>query len=220
MYLELAGQRALAAHVVMPAAGVWVAAVDFDDAVQLAGKGTLQIGALALVGTVDLDQSGAHLAKARVTLVGGAHGWAQRVTAKHWHSDAGVRASAVATITAQDVGETVEGVPADSVGADFVRRAAPAARVMDTLFPASWRVDADGITRVGAPSDTEISQGYQVLDFDPRSRVATLAVDEPSSVVRGAIVRDALGSPRRIRSLELLVTQEAARVYALTEAAA
>src|SRR4051812_36109455 len=87
--------------------GPWVADVDFDDKPGVVGAVTLQINQLQLQGTIVPEQDGTFAGARESRIVGGAGGWRNPVTAKGYHSDAGVRAQVVASDAAREVGETL-----------------------------------------------------------------------------------------------------------------
>lgn len=72
----------------------------------------------------------------------------------------------------------------------------------------------DGITRIGPRETVEVTAPYDLLDFDPREKIATLAVDDPGAIVVGSVLRDRLRSPLLVRQLELEVSKGALRLTA------
>src|SRR5262249_49558900 len=159
---------------------------------------------LSLRGTVAPAFSGVFELALQVRVVGGAYGWQKCVPAKPFHNDAGVKRSSVALDIARQVGETLnllDGVDCP-LPADFVRQAAPASRVLEQLFPSTpWWVGYDGSTVVGARAPAEVTGSFDLIDYDPRQKVATVACDDPGAIVIGSIVRDRLRAPLSVRSI-------------------
>ena len=202
--IRLGERRVQSARVHVPHGGAWVADCVLDDVAAAVGAVTLTLGGLELRGTVEPENTGAFALGQRVRVVGGAGAWGRAVPAKGYHNDAGVKAAQVASDVAREVGETldVSGYGATRVGPDFARVAGPASRVLEQLG-VPWWVDLAGVTHVGSRPAVEVVAPYEVLDFDPSQRVATLGVDDASAVGIGAIVRDKLAAPLVVRDLEI-----------------
>lgn len=190
--------------------GPWFADVDFTEEVDLPDHVTILIGTLKLIGTVARSQSGKFGLQFRCRIVAGGGGWSSELKAKAYHNDAGVKALSVATDAAREAGETLEMfVPTkERVGNDYVRQVGPAARALeDALAGAAWWVDYDGVTQAGPRTATSVPKdAYQVLAFDPRSRVATLAVDDIGAVRIGSILTERLDAPQTVREIEVTIT--------------
>jgi hypothetical protein len=204
-FCTLNGNRVPTLRLCVPNAGAWFADCDLDEAVTLSGRVELKIGAATLSGTV--RDGGAFVAGARVRVVGGADGWGRLVRPKAYHNDAGVKALHVATDAARETGEALGSFAPtkERLGADYVRRACPASRVLeDCAGSAPWWVGLDGKTNIG-PRPTYTSAA-ELLEFDPRNEIAILVSDELTDVLPGAVVPDSrLGGSRTVRELELLV---------------
>lgn len=199
--------------------GPWIAEVDFNDAPDVSGAVTLKIGTLTLSGTVVPEQDGTFGASRRSRIVGGAGGWRKAVVAKAYHSDAGVKAKVVAEDAAREVGETLGGyVPlADRLGVDYVRQAGPASRTLEDSIGVSvaWWVDYAGVTQVGPRPTTLVpASAYELLAYDPRARVATLNVTDPTAVVVGSELSERLDSVQTVREFELRVDADKIRIKA------
>jgi hypothetical protein len=134
-------------------------------------------------------------------------------------TDSGVLARDVVADVAREVGETLGGfVPAaEQLGDHYLRSAGSATTVIeDAIGGAAWWVDAAGVTQVGArvPS-TPAAGSWELLAYDPRSRVATLSVDDPTAIVVGSMLaEDRLPEELTVRSLELRVREREFRVLA------
>ena len=194
------------------------------------GEGVVQRGSVAklkLVGTVAQSFAGTFALATKIRIVGGANGWSKQLAAKLYHNDVGLQGNAqggvkallVATDAAREAGETLGTfVPrVERVGRDFVRRAGlSAARTLeDVIDGPAWWVDYAGVTHAGprAPVAAAASS-YELLEFDPRTRMATLAVDDLTTVGIGTILSERLDAPQTIREFEIVVTEEKLRVVA------
>lgn len=198
--------------------GPWHAECDFEVAPELAGRVTLAIGALQLSGTIAPEQDGTFGLQRKCHIVAGAGGWSGELVPKGYHNDAGVKARNVAEDAAREVGETLGTfVPrAERIGVDYVRQVGPAARALeDVIGGAPWWVDYAGLTHVGPRPPVVLPESaYEVLAYDPRARVVTLAVDDPGAMQIGAVLSERLDVPQTVREFELSVTAEAIRVKA------
>lgn len=204
VFATVEGHRVSALLLTVPNQGPWHADVDFEGEPEISGRVTLWIGGLALSGTIDGGTFGLQR-KARI--VAGAGGWGTVVPAKDYHNDAGIKARTIAEDAARAAGEQLGTfIPAAlRVGVDYVRQAAPAAQALvDVLGGVPWWVDYDGITLAGArPAVGLDPAAYEVLAYDPRERVVTLAVDDPSKVRIGSIISERMDVPQVVREFEL-----------------
>lgn len=220
LFVAIEGHRATTVQLSVPFAGLWYADLDLDAVAELAGAVEVRIGPLALRGTVAPRFSGTFGQASRYRVVGGKGGWSRAVTPKHYHNDAGVKLSTVALDAARDVGETLELLPGVErrVGVDFVRAAAPASRVLRQLFRGlAWWVNEEGTTIAGTRSTREADKGIELLTFEPRQKVASLAVDDLRTFGIGTVLRARLDRPQQVRAFEVHVTRGAMRVSALLE---
>lgn len=213
----LNGLRATSIRLVTPWNGAWYADVEVDlgELPDLpTGPAVLSIGAASMVGTIDPVQSGRFGPRARARVVAGAGGWEKPVGAKHYHNDGGVLTTAVLATTAAEVLERVVEASPGRFGIDFVRPAGPAAAVLAGL---DWHVDAAGMTIVGPRVPLPASPLLQILEWDARTRVATIATDDV--LVPGAILTDARFGTAKIRDIEQTWGDGGARARAWTVAA-
>lgn len=213
-FLSVEGRLAQVARLYVPPRGRWFVDVDFPEPVSLSGLVTVAIGGLELVGTVDAAQSGTFQLGTQLRVVTGA-GWESTVAAKHFHNDAGVKASHVVKTIAAEVGEKLGAIPDRVLGVDFVRGQQTAARVLDRLFPAWW-VDYSGVTQLSARADADPGE-VVLLGYSPRDRVAELTLDEPAALFVGAVLRHRLDRPLRVRSFELRADGQKLRAQAWGE---
>jgi hypothetical protein len=206
------GSRATRVHLFVGNKGPWYADVDFEDAPDLSGHVTIKLGELSLQGTIVPAQDGTFGGSRRSRIVAGGGGWGDELAAKGYHNDAGIKAELVAQDAAREAGEVIGGfVPfAERIGIDYARQAGTASKALeDAIGDVPWWVDYNGITQVGArPAVTLASADYQLVAYDPRARIATLSIDDPSIIVPGVVLSDRLDIPQTIREFELVVGGE------------
>jgi hypothetical protein len=217
-YAAINGERLTAVNLTAGNIGPWFADCDFEADPKVSGRVTLTIGSLTLIGAVDAKTAGDFGLQRKVRVVGGAGGWGSSVPPKSYANDAGLKARNVAEDAARDVGESLASfVPvAERVGRAYVRQAGPASRALeDVIGDVAWWVDYDGLTYVGPRPATAVdAKAYTVLAYDPRDRIATLAVDDPGAVRIGSTITERLDGPHTVRSLELRVTSSELRIVA------
>lgn len=198
--------------------GPWFAEVDLADESELSGAVTLKIGEATFAGTIRAANSGSFGLRSKILIVAGGDGWGKLLPAKPYHNDAGVKARTVAEDAARESGETLGDFAGnrERLGAHFLREAGEASRAIRAAATgASWFVDYEGITHVGARSGINVpDDAYELLDFDPRDSVAALGVDNVAAFTVGDILAKGLDEPRAISELEIIVAPERARVYA------
>jgi hypothetical protein len=218
-FASVNGQRLTSVRVIVGNTGPWFADLEFEQAPDLAGLVTITLGALQLVGTVVPEQTGTFALQRKCRVVGGANGWGTMLGPKAYHNDAGIKAQLIAADAAREAGEMLGTfVPAaERVGRDFVRRAALASNVLEEVIGdgVAWWVDYGGITQVGPrPASAIPASSYEVLAHDPRTRLVTLAADEPGAVRIGSILSERLDAPQTVRDLELHLSGGEFRVTA------
>ncbi|SRR6266571_1808195 len=204
------GNRVTAAHLQVTNYGPWILDLDLEGQPDLAGRVTAQIGTLQLSGMIIPQQAGTFGLQRKVRVVAGEAGWGISIPAKDYHNDAGVKARLIAEDAAREVGETIGGFIAakERVGIDYVREAGPASRALEDAVGhgVAWWVDYAGVTQAGPrPAIPLDKTKYEVLFYDPRARVATLAVDDPASLYVGAVISERLDGPQVIRDFEIVV---------------
>lgn len=211
------GHRVTALRLTVSNAGAWVADLDFEGDPEVEGRVEATIGdTFTLSGTIVARSSGSYGLRRRARIVAGASGWTTDVTPKAYHNDAGVKAQLIAEDAAREVGEEIGSfVPAlERVGRDYARQLGVASRVLeDAAGGVPWWVDFDGVTHVGLrPASPLDAKAYTVLAYDPRDRIATLHMDDPSLMQIGSII--AADGDQIVRSYEVRVTAEEVRVLA------
>lgn len=200
--------------------GPWVAELDFEQAPELSGRVTIEVGDTQLVGTLLASEDGTHGLQRKCTVAAGAGAWGNTLAAKGYHNDAGVKAHLVAEDIAREAGETLGTfVPtAERLGNDYLRPAGTASTTLDDAAGgAPWWVDYAGVTQVGPRPAVALEAGtYEVLAYDPRARMVTFAVDSLDAFGIGAILTDRLDVPQTIRDYDITITDNALRVVAWT----
>lgn len=218
-YVSINGTRVTELRLRASNVGPWFVEADLESdadvpSAPMAAK--VEIGALKLVGTVDAGAVGTFGLQTKLRIVGGAGAWSKFVTAKGYHNDAGVKARTVADDLARELGETLgRFVPArERLGRDYARPAGPASTVLeDIVNGAPWWVGYDGLTNVGPrPASTAAPGSYEVTAYDARSKIATIALDDPGAVRVGSILSERLDGPQTVRELELRVTPDEMRM--------
>lgn len=202
----------------VPHQGAWFADLSLTEAPSIGDAVEIAVGETSLSGTV--TESGTRGNQLRCRVVAGTAGWSDDLSPKAYHNDAGVKALLVAQDAARGVGETLGSfVPSEErVGSYFIRRAGPASRVLERAAGGRpWWVDYDGITHVGPRESLELFEGgYEVVDYDARTGVVTLHVEDlgVDGVAIGGVLRAGLDAPQTIRDLEVVVTEGESIVYA------
>jgi len=218
-FVTVDGHRVSSLRLIVANYGPWHAECDFEDDPALSGRVTITVGARKLAGTVVPSQTGVFGQQTRARIVAGNAAWGATLTPKAYHNDAGVKARLVAEDAAREIGETLGTfVPiAERVGNDYVRQEAPASRALEDVIGPSvaWWVDFDGVTQVGPRPGVELdASAYEVLAYDPRTRIATLSVDDPGAIVVGSQLSERLEGVQTVREYELHVDGDAMRVVA------
>ena len=209
-FVTVDGVPAQACRLVVGNVGAWHVMADLESDAPIGGRVPVRVGNLTLTGTVDAAFSGTYALQRRVRVVAGAGGWSEYAPERSYHNDAGVKARLIAEDAARAVGETIGSfVPAaERVGVDYVRQAGPAVRTLeDAAGPGvAWWVDYDGVTHVGVrPQQAIPESAYEVVAYDPRAHVATLAIDDPADVQIGSTIAGPLQTPAAVRQLEINV---------------
>lgn len=197
----------LSLHV--PARGAWFVALSLeDDAGPAAGElVTLVIAGAVLRGRALPSFAGTFGLQRKMHIVGGNASWGSLIGGAKYHNDVGVKAESVARDAAAATGENIGTFQVDRslVGVDFIRRAGEASRALDHVIGSSlWYVDYDGVTRVvpTRAGTTAPADAYEVLEYDPKTHVAVLAVDDMRIGV-GSIISARLDLQETIQSFDL-----------------
>ena len=218
LFASVAGNRVTDVTARFPFSGCWTCDLDLHEAVDLTGPVEVVLGTMVLKGTIHPDFSGKFVGSAKVRVVAGKNGWSTRLKAKDYTDDLGVKRSTVIQDAARECGETVTitGDLGRMVGFKFDRHQAPASRTMELALKGtgySWFLDSNGVTQVAVRSTSEITAAYDLIDFDPRRKVATVAITDPVGIVVGSILRDEkLAKPLQARELEVTIAGAAMRL--------
>lgn len=216
----LDGERVSSCVIHLPPVGPWWADVVMEEAPDVSGQLDLVIGGATLRGTVIPGSSGVFAERGQVRFVAGAGAWGALLPARQYHNDAGVTALQVATDAANEASEVLgDFTPeADVLGIDFVRESGAASLALGAAIgSAQWWVGVDGITRVGPRSTTTPTAGsFELLEFDPISRLATIALDDLSALSIGSILPadTRLAAAQTIREMRIEASADALRVIA------
>lgn len=213
-----------------PAAGIWWAhvATEDDAAFDLGASVDLTLGGLTLTGRIfrgEIYQGSGHY-----RIEGGAGGWRLGVQARTHQDDSGMRLSRVLSSVLSDMpaasretltdaptsgGSTVLPAAAERVLGDHWLRRAGLASSSLSLLTVPWHVRPDGPTYCGArPTGPVVDAQYDVIDFDPEGRRATIATETPEAWVPGLTFTDAahLATPLILRSVTVRVDGGSMRV--------
>lgn len=191
--------------------GPWWADVDLERAAAgLAGAVKLVINGKTLAGTIAPNENGTFGQQRRCRVVAGAGGWGTAVPYKGYHNDAQVKARLVADDAARAVGEQIGTFTprADRLANNYARQAGAASIALDDAAQGGvWWVDYDGRTNVATerPTVKAAIGSYEVLAFNPRTRVVELGVDGLTVGV-GSIISERLDAPETIRSFTLCLS--------------
>lgn len=168
---SLNGAAVVAAHVVMPKVGTWLAELELDSDEAPEGRATLALGDATLVGTA--YRSGVTRGAASVRLVGGAGKLASELPAKSY-SSVPLRLPIVDAIAS--AGETLSSASDASLLARALPRWTRArGRLSETLAAllsdsgASWRVLSDGSIWVGEETWPALEIEHDLISEDPTS---------------------------------------------------
>lgn len=223
-FAHVGGAQVIEADIHVPPVGPWFADIVFDADPDVSGEVTLVVGDLEFVGTVEARRSGTRGEQRRCRIVAGGGGWGSSLAAKAYHADNGVSAITVAQDAAREAGETLGtfSPTAPTLGIDYVRRSGSAARALEAAAgSAGWWVGYDGRTNVGARATTAApAEAYAMIEFDPRNRVAELALDNLADVGVGTILSEQFDDPQTVRELTIVLREESVRMLVWTGEAA
>jgi len=186
----LGGFSVSRASVYVGAWGTYWIDVDLPDPEELKGKTSFVCGSVSMACTV--VSGGAVDGRAAYRLAGGAGGWGSEVPAKPYLDDAGVKLSSVIGDAAREVGESVDGLPKTRLGPHYARRTGPASQVLHALAPRSWRVDFDGVTRLGLRPTTKYTGDAPRTMRDPGLNLIELATEDLTGLVPGVTIDGSL----------------------------
>lgn len=217
--IAVGGVPAISISLHVPSIGPWWADCILETASDVSGRVSIEIGdTWTLSGTAIV--TGTFAEQRLVRVVAGAGAWGTLLAASAYHSDGGVSARRVATDAAETVGEVIGtfAPTRPTIENDYVRIAGPAVRALeDVIGTASWWVDFEGSTIVGTRETSTPEPGsYELLEYDPINRVATLGANDLSALTIGTILAtdERLVESQTIRELRFEIAGDDARVYA------
>lgn len=186
---SLAGYTATRCRVHRPAWGVWWAEVELASSASLSGSVTLQLADLTAVGTIMNRASSESQTRSTWFVAGGAGGWGSEIAAESYANDAGVSKATVMRDAARAAGETLDetGV-SGTIGAYYVREAAPASRTMHVLAPRGWYVDDDGVTRIGSRAASTFGGRAPVVEEYSDLGIVVVAALEIAAIAPGCTI--------------------------------
>jgi hypothetical protein len=217
--ISLAGEPVSRAYLSAAYEGPWFIDCDMTDAaIGVQARVIFKLGDFQAVGTVVPTADGTHGLQRKTRIVAGGAGWGGMVTRRAYHNDAGVSAREVAADVASECGEALGTFAGGEtrLRANYERRAGVASRwLREAARGATWWVDWDGITHVGArAAHTPKADSYTVLNYNPRERIATLAVDDLRELQIGSQLTVGLDEPLIVRAFDVEATPEQVRVRA------
>jgi hypothetical protein len=194
LYAELDGARVLDGRIVIPVVGPITSDVTLDREVSSTSVMTLTLGTLKIVCTPWRPMR-PYQGKTRVRLIGGYGGWRKVLPADGYRASANVRLTRILTDCARLCGERIE-IGADRVlGSHYTREEAPAQRQLNALVPNAWRIDPDGVTRIGPRSSgVKVTTPFSVIDFDGAMGRLVIATEfhgdiVPMRILQGTTMR-------------------------------
>ena len=208
------GQMLTYALIRIPYSGAWVADLDVDTDKTITGKVEVKIGNLSLVGTVDPRFSGAFAMNTKLRVVAGNGKIDAVLKAKDYANDASIKAQTVVDDIVREAGEALDPTYSDTMrfGPHYARESAPAARLLRQMVGDRWWVDLAGVVRIGDRSRTEVAGDYEILDFDPRTKIATVSTDNPETIRIGSVLRGRLATPLVVLGLNLSIDGDKVRL--------
>lgn len=168
--------------------GTWWADCTLIDPVEIAAGASVQLlfADLTLSGTV--VSGGAFEGRAAYRVAGGRGGWGKPVESRAYLDDSGVSAALVLDDAARDAGEAIADLPSGLLGPHFTRLEGTASAVLNLIAPRAWRVDFDGITRIGKRPATTYTGNAPRTRVDKNAAVIELATETLAGLVPGVSI--------------------------------
>lgn len=210
-YVTLNNIPADSAQVTIPEQGCWVAMVE-GEGLPREGVALLRVGDMSLTGRINSAISGVRNGRMLSVVVGGL-GWSRRAKAKHYHNDAGVKASTVLEDLAGSVSERLGDEVPGRLGTAWVRQEGVASATLSRIAP-TWYVGLDGLTRTQPRPRIEVEPGLELLSYHPTLIRAELKTIEPGKVPVGSILREGLDIPVVVASVTVAVKSDSVTVLA------
>ncbi len=182
---KLNGTACSAARVQCGDWGTWWADCTLTEPAEIAAGASVSLAFadLALSGTV--VSGGAFEGRAAYRIAGGHGGWGKSLEARSYLDDSGVSASIVLDDLASDAGETIADLPSSLLGPHYARLEGPASATLNALAPRAWRVDFDGVTRIGKRPATTYTGTAPRTRVDRNAAVIELATETLVGLVPG-----------------------------------
>jgi len=227
MPFAINGQPIQSARLTVPRREVW------EGEVAVAGPLELPAGAPVALLLGDTTFQGFVVAggtflgggESTYTIAGGSAGWSRKVLPRIYSVPAGVHLAVVAAQLAADAGERLDLGGFDLVlGDHWVRPASTASVALSALIPdeLGWRVDPDGVTRIGPrpPAAVPPALPLTVEDYEAGQRWARVALpgDNVSALLPGAILAAPnLAAPILVRETTIRASSDSVTVEVLGE---
>lgn len=184
---SLNGLAVTRARVIVPAWGVpWIDCdVTEDDPIADAVTFVLAditIACFAISG-------GAHSGRASYRLAAGVGGWGKVLPAKPYADDMGIKPATLLHDAAREAGETLdESFTLPRVGPHYARASGVASNTLNAVAPRAWRVDFDGVTRIGARIATTYTGDGVRTHVDPAGMSVEIATEELAQLLPGVSI--------------------------------
>jgi hypothetical protein len=220
---DINGHRLARLSVHMPEYGLWIADASFPDLLaddQLKGLAVISVGNMHLDGYFLATSTGSFQLQSFARIIGGAGKMGTLLTRKHYHSDAGILVSTISNDAIREAGESLGSsvLTSQRVGVDYVRKECSASKVLGGLG-VPWYASSDGKINIGNRLSREISKPYEIMNYDPTLRMATVTTDDPDALLPGSVLRSRIPSPLPIRELEFLFADAKLRIKAWCDGA-
>jgi len=182
-YASINGVTVVRGNVSIPAWGIWHADLWCDRAIPITSPASLVIADLTATCTVvrSVDWTG----QRGVRVVGGYGGWRRAVTGQQYSNPAGLNASTVISDTATTVGEQVVIATDRQIGTQWLREAAAASDVLQSIAPGAWWMGLDGVTHVGPREAGAIVGVFTATWVDQPGNVVRIATENPAEWLPG-----------------------------------
>lgn len=218
IFASISGEAIERGRLIVPQGGPWCLEAELTTEKAFSGAVVVKIGATTLRGTVDPGTSGTMGLTRHVRVLGGAGGWSKVLPRTAYANDAGVKASLVVEDIATACGETIGtfAPEEETLGLYWVRSANTASRSLEeAIGAASWWVDFDGVTHVGARANPASGE-VEVARYNPTTGSLSLYLDELSAVGVGGTVK-APNLPAAVEVVEYEVTIDSGTLVCLAQ---
>lgn len=169
--VTLDGHAATACTLSVPGVGLWYAAVDLAESVDLAGPVTLRV--------LDTEWKGSVIAgasvdgRSRYRVLAGLGNWSKELAPRAYANDAGITKDKLLKDVADEAGEAIADPPTEALGRHFNRPRLPASFLLNLLAPRAWYARADGTVTFGTRPELA-APAMPTIARDPAGRSVTL----------------------------------------------